>query len=270
MVYESASEFEKHMNRGDIVDYSLYLQNPSKYEDHLHSMATNGVCVDELVALHDEDLTLEIIMNGYGQKYYEEWAKTGNQIIQFAMALMDCCPEILINSPYGEVRLEVAKEHPEYTSLVMDKVVNEKSEWYELQQLFMTQKYPDPQLLKRFFRYKKPGGNNLDILKSKYKVSLMTPNAAEETMTDYQLFQSGNVLWKRNISGYGIWSIKYAQKQLKKNHQLTQEDFDYLKGQKKRNWFEIDDYLKEQSERFTLEGCLSKRNFRRGWVEEGD
>lgn len=119
MVYESASEFEKHMNRGDIVDYSPYLQKPSKYEDHLHSMAVNGVCIDELVALHDEDLTLEIIMNGYGQKYYEEWAKTGNQIIQFAMALMDCCPEILINSPYGEVRLEVAKQHPEYTSLVI-------------------------------------------------------------------------------------------------------------------------------------------------------
>jgi hypothetical protein len=270
MVYESVSEFETHMNRGDIVDYSPYLKNPSKYNGHLHSMAANGVCVDELVALDDEDLTVEIIMNGYGQKYYEDWAKTDNQIIQFAMALMDCCPEILINSPYGEVRLEVAKQHPEYTSLVMDKVVNEKSEWYDLQQLFMTQKSPDPQLLKRFFRYKKPGGNNLDILKSKYKVSFMISNAAEETITDYQLFQAGNVLWKRNISGYGIWSIKYAQKQLKKNHQLTQEDFDYLKQQNKRNWFDIDDYLKEQGERFTLEGCLSKRNFRKGWVEEGD
>ena len=98
----------------------------------------------------------------------------------------------------------------------------------------------------------------------------MTPNVAEETMTDYQLFQSGNILWKRHISGYGIWSIKYAQKQLKNNHQLTQEDFDYLKEQKERNWYEIDDYLKKQSERFTLESCLSKRNFRRGWVEEGD
>ena len=96
------------------------------------------------------------------------------------------------------------------------------------------------------------------------------PNAAEETMTDYQLFQAGNVFWKRNISGYGIWSIKYAQKQLNDNQQLTQEDFDYLKKQKERNWFEIDDYLKDQGERFTLEGCLSKRNFRSGWVEEGD
>lgn len=270
MVYESVSEFETHMNRGDIVDYSPYLQNPSKYKDHLHSMAVNGVCVDELVALHDEDLTLEIIMNGYGQEYYEDWVKADNQIIQFAMALMDCCPEILINSPNVEVRLEVAKQHPEYTGLIMDKVVDEKSEWYAIQQLFMMQKHPDPQLLKRFFRYKKPGGNNLDILKSKYKVSLMKPNAVEETMTDYQLFQSGNVLWKRNISGYGIWSIKYAQKQLNDNYQLTQEDFDYLKEQKERNWFEIDDYLKDQGERFTLEGCLSKRNFRSGWVEEGD
>lgn len=270
MVYESVSEFETHMNRGDIVDYSPYLQNPSKYKDHLHSMAVNGVCVDELVALHDEDLTLEIIMNGYGQEYYEDLVKADNQIIQFAMALMDCCSEILINSPNVEVRLEVAKQHPEYTGLIMDKVVDEKSEWYAIQQLFMMQKCPDPQLLKRFFRYKKPGGNNLDILKSKYKVSLMIPNAAEETMTDYQLFQVGNVFWKRNISGYGIWSIKYAQKQLKNNLQLTQEDFDYLKKQKERNWFEIDDYLKDQGERFTLEGCLSKRNFRSGWVEEGD
>ena len=269
MVYESASEFEKHMDRGDIVDYSPYLQNPSKYKDHLHSMAAKGVCIDELVALHDEDLTLEIIMNGHGQKYHEDWAKAGNESVQFAMAVMDFCPEIMINSPDFDVRLEVAKQHSEYTSLVMDKVVDESSEWYAIQQLFMTQKYPDPQLLKRFFRYDKPCGVNLDILKSKRKVSLMPPNAAEETMTDYQLFQAGNILWKRNISGYGIWSIKYAQKQLKNNHQLTQEDFDFLKEQKERNWYDIDDYLKEQSERFTLEGCLSK-NFRRGWVEEGD
>ena len=183
MVYELASEFEKHMNRGDIVDYSPYLQNPSKYKDHLHSMAANGVCVDELVALHDEDLTLEIIMNGYGQEYYEEWAKTRNEFIQFAMALMDFCPEILINSPYVEVRFEVAKQHPEYTGLVMDKVVDKSSEWYAIEELFLTQKHPDPQLLKRFFRYKKPGGNNLDILKSKYKVSLMPLNAIEEAMT---------------------------------------------------------------------------------------
>jgi hypothetical protein len=270
MLYESASEFEKHMDRGDIVDYIPYLQNPSKYKDHLHSMAAKGICIDELVALHDEDLILEIIMNGHGQKYHEDLAKTENESVQFAMAVMDFCPEIMINSPNFDVRLEVAKQHPEYTSLVMDKVVDESSEWYAIQQLFMTQKYPDPQLLKRFFQYDKPCGVNLDILKSKRKVSLITPNDTEETMTDYQLFQSGNILWKRHISGYGIWSIKYAQKQLRNNHQLTQEDFDYLKQQNKRNWFDIDDYLKEQSERFTLEGCLSKRNFRRGWVEEGD
>lgn len=269
MLYESASEFKKHMDRGGIVDYSPYLQNPSKYKDHLHSMAAKGICIDELVALRDEDLILGIIMNGHGQEYHEEWAKTGNESVQFAMAVMNFCPEIMINSPDFDVRLEVAKQHPEYTGLIMDKVVDESSEWYAIQQLFMTQKYPDPQLLKRFFRYERPGGSNLDILKSKYKVSLMTPNTAEETMTDYQLFQSGNVLWKRNVSGYGIWSVKYAQKQLKENYQLTQEDFDYLKEQKERNWYEIDDYLKEQGERFTLEGCLSKRNFRRGWVEEG-
>jgi len=88
MEYDQEIEFETHMNRGDIVDYSPYLQNPSKYKDHLHSMAVNGVCVDELVALHDEDLTLEIIMNGYGQEYYEDWVKADNQIIQFAMALI--------------------------------------------------------------------------------------------------------------------------------------------------------------------------------------
>lgn len=163
MVYESVSEFEKHMNRGDIVDYSPYLQNSSEYNKHLHSMAAKGICIDELVALHDEDLILEIIMNGYGQEYHEDWAKTGNESVQFALAVMNFCPEIMINSPDFDVRLEVAKQHPEYTGLIMDKVVDESSEWYAIQQLFMTQKYPDPQLLKRFFRYDKPCGVNLDI-----------------------------------------------------------------------------------------------------------
>ena len=239
MLYESASEFEEHMNRGDIVDYSPYLQNPNKYNEHLQSMAAKGICTNELVALNDEDLLLEMIMNGHAQEYYDKWAQTGSQIVQFAIAVMDCCPDISINFPDYSIRFEVVKNHPEYMQLMMDKVTNEKREWYPIKELFMLQKHPDPQLLKRFFRYERPGGNNLDILKSKYKVSFMTPNATEEAMTDYQLFQSGNVLWKRNVSGHGIESIKYAQKKLNGKHQLTQEDFDYLKEQVNKYWVNI-------------------------------
>ena len=54
MLYESASEFKKHMDRGDIVDYSPYLQNPSKYEDHLHSMAAKAKLKVSVIGLKNQ------------------------------------------------------------------------------------------------------------------------------------------------------------------------------------------------------------------------
>lgn len=75
---------------------------------------------------------------------------------------------------------------------------------------------------------------------------LTQPNVIEKTMTDYQLFQAGNVLWKRNVAGCGIHCIQYAKKKLPEGMTLTEEDFDYLKGMD--NTWDVDNYMTKYDE----------------------
>ena len=56
-----------------------------------------------------------------------------------------------------------------------------------------------------------------------------TPTVIEKTMTPYQLYQTGNPLWKLNLSGYNIDCVKYGQyKMERENLLLTEEDFKQL------------------------------------------
>ena len=49
---DSQNTFKRRMLAGDIIDYRPYLEKPSKYADHLIEMASEGICVNELVKLN--------------------------------------------------------------------------------------------------------------------------------------------------------------------------------------------------------------------------
>lgn len=243
---DTLNTFKQRMLAGDIVDYRPYLEKPSQYADHLIEMASEGICVNELAKLDHDTIRCVLIANEHATEHYPEWARTGTRTVQYTLADTSYCPDLLIQSPHAEVRLRVAKKHPQYMTMLMNKVENEKEAWYSIYDVFMTQEHPEPSLLKRFFKYDRPNGANLDILKSKYKTALMEPSVIEKTMTDYQLFSAGKVLWKQNITGYGIWCIKHAKKVLDNRYELTEEDFNYLKRQD--NQWRVDEYLTKYDE----------------------
>ena len=62
----------------------------------------------------------------------------------------------------------------------------------------------------------------------------------------YATNKRGKALWKRNITGYGIWCINMAKKKLKNRHELTEEDFDYIKHLDNR--WRVDEYLTKYDE----------------------
>ena len=134
-----------------------------------------------------------------------------------------------------------AKHNPQYTGLLMDEVEGEKDAWYIINDVFMSQKHPEPKFLERFLKYDRPNGDDMNILKSKYEAALIVPSVMEKTMTDYQLFRAGNELWKQNLTGYGILCIEYAKKLLENRHELTEEDFNYIKHLGK-HW-KVSEYL---------------------------
>lgn len=243
---DTLNMFKQRMLAGDIIDYRPYLEKPSKYADHLIEMASEGICANELAKLDRETIRCELLASGHATEHYPGWARTGSRTIQYKLANAGRCPDILIHSPHLEVRIRVTKRYPQYMTMLMDKVENEKDAWYSIYDVFMTQEHPEPKLLKRFFKYDRPNGANLNILKSKYKTALMEPSVIEKTMTEYQLFRVGKALWKRNITGYGIWCINMAKKELKNRHELTEEDFDYIKHLDNR--WRVDEYLTKYDE----------------------
>lgn len=244
---DSLTAFTRRMKAGEITTYEPYLQNPETYRNHLFVMVREGVEIDALVALNDLYVIKELIKYGAAKNYYPTWAKEDDWDIQFALASHGYCPEILICSEQLGVRLQVAKKYPEHTEMMLDKVdMTDEQDWYAVFELLMSQVHPEPQLLKQFLKYKKPSWGRLRTLKSKYKVTLVQPDVMEKTMTDYQLFQTGKVLWKRNVSGAGIRSIQYAKKKLPEGLELTEEDFKHLKCID--NTWDVDNYMTKYDE----------------------
>lgn len=240
-------EFMRRMRAGEITNYEPYLQNPKTYINYLIVMAIENVQTEALATLHEPLVMKELIANGTAKDHYPTWAKEDTRDIQYTLAIHGYCSDILIHSKYRGVRLQVAKNYPEYTELMMDYAGDmARDEWYAIHELLMSQNHPELRLLKRFLKYKKPSGSNRRILKSKYKAVLTQPNVIEKTMTDYQLFQVGNVLWKRNVAGCGIHCIQYAKKKLPEGMTLTEEDFDHLKGMD--NTWDVDNYMTKYDE----------------------
>ena len=60
---DSQNTFKRCMLAGDIIDYRPYLEKPSKYADHLIEMASEGICVNELVKLNHDTIRCVLIAN---------------------------------------------------------------------------------------------------------------------------------------------------------------------------------------------------------------
>lgn len=68
------------------------------------------------------------------------------------------------------------------------------------------------------------------------------PTAIEKTMSPFQLYQAQNPLWKQNLSGYNIASVKQGQYKFdNENLLLTEDDFNQLA--KYDNEYDVDYYI---------------------------
>ena len=152
-------EFIRRMRAGEIITYEPYLQNPKTYINYLIVMAIENVQTEALATLHEPLVMKELIANGTAKDHYPTWAKDGTRDIQYTLAIHGYCSDILIHSKHRGVRLQVAKNYPEYTELMMDYAGDmARDEWYAIHELLMSQNHPELRLLKRFLKHKKPSG----------------------------------------------------------------------------------------------------------------
>lgn len=239
----SMSEFEARLLNGEITCIEPYFDGHLNLQRNYHMiMAQHGLYIDKLIETNDKYVIAELVRHGYAEEHYLEWAENGEGEVQQALLEKGLYVDILSQSENEDVRFAVAKQYPERTLAYIKSLDGDRQRHFGFQVL-MYQKQPDIKALKFLFSLNwHKTGYNLQILKSKYKVICKTPTIIEKTMTPFQLYQAGNPLWKLNLSGYNIASVKQGQYKFdNENWLLTEHDFGVLAKYDSEYW--VDFYM---------------------------
>lgn len=239
----SMSSFEARLLNGEITCIEPYFDGHLNLQRNYHRlMAEHGLYIDKLIKTGDKYVLAELVRHGYAEEHYLEWAENGEDEVQKALLEKGLYVDILSQSENEDVQFAVAKQYPERTLAYIRSLDANKQRHLGFQVL-MYQKHPDVQALKFLLNLNwHITGYNLQILKSKYKVMCKVPSIIEKTMTPFQLYQAGNPLWKLNLSGYNIASVKQGQYKFdKENFVLTEHDFGVLAKYDSEYW--VDFYI---------------------------
>lgn len=222
--------FEKRLLANEITCIDPYLDKfPEVTAEHLVLIARHGYYIEKLIEHDNEYILADLVRCGHAQEYYKDWAKNGYSEIQKALLEKGLYVDILSQSIDPDVRFAVAKKYPERTLSYL-KSLNPEKQLNLGFQLLMAQKEPNVHALKFLLNLNwHKTGQNLQILKNKYKLIHRVPSLIEKTMTPYQLYKANSPFWKANLSGYNIASVKQGQYKFDdKNLVINEHDFNQL------------------------------------------
>lgn len=237
----SMGSFEARLLNGEITCIEPYFDGHLNLQRNYHLiMAQHGLYIDKLIKTGDKWVLAELVRHGYAEEHYEEWAENGEDEVQKALLEKGLYVDTLSQSENDDVRFEVAKQYPERT-LAYIKSLDANKQRHLGFQVLMSQSQPDTKALKFLLGLGwHITGYNLQILKSKYKVLHKTPTIIEKTMSPFQLYQAENPLWKLNLSGYNIASVKQGQYKFdNENLCLTEHDYNVLSGYDSEYWVDF-------------------------------
>ena len=239
----SMRSFETRLLNGEITCIEPYFDGHLNLQRNYHRlMAEHGLYIEKLIETDDKWVLAELVQHGYAEEHYEEWAKNGEDEVQKALLEKGLYIDILSQSGNEDVQFAIAKQYPKRTLAYIKSLEPDRQRHLGFQVL-MYQTQPDIKALKFLFSLDwRKTGYNLQILKGKYKVMCKTPTVIEKTMTPFQLYQTGNPLWKLNLSGYNIASVKQGQYKFdNENWLLTEHDFGVLAKYDSEYW--VDFYM---------------------------
>lgn len=190
--------FCNKLDRGEITDFGPFLQDDP--DTYAWALAERGLCIDELIALGDDELIAILIENGHATEHYEEWKYHPDRDVRKTLAEEGYFPEHFLKDRNQYVRAGVYRGHPElaYKGLTgteheQETVIEVFSELPNITLSELESVLP--------YAHGRYNGDPYDI-KQKSLEAVSSPLFA--TMTPKTLHQLGNPLWAR---GYSINQI---------------------------------------------------------------
>lgn len=195
---EELKEFERAVIAGEINDYNTNFKfyfEQAEDEDTISSM--RKICIE----------------NNVYKKAYPDWAKefvfTDDYDMQYLLLDANECLDILICSENKEVRREVVEKDIKYA--FEDHVMEYDQDI--IIEILMCEIEPHAELLDTFLECHDGswGAQDLQALELKQKARTIVPTIIEKTMTPMQLFEAGNPLWTKTLTGYQVRNVIQAR-----------------------------------------------------------
>ena len=195
---EELKEFERAIVAGEINDYNTNFEAYfEQVDDEDKISAMRKICIE----------------NNVYKKAYPDWAEefvfTDDYDMQYLLLDANECLDILICSENKEVRREVVEKDIKYA--FEDHVMEYDQDI--IIEILMCEIEPHAELLNTFLECHDGswGAQDLQALELKQKARTIVPTIIEKTMTPMQLFEAGNPLWTKTLTGYQVRNVIQAR-----------------------------------------------------------
>lgn len=219
-------EFKRKILNNEPIDFEPYLSHRVDIQYKLF-MAEHGIMANELMETDIPKVMITLIDNNYATEYYEKLVHHTNYIVRQALARNGHFLDELIQDENKGVKYQVVQYDKSYLSQVPCTSTYE----YIYRMTFYEDINPDIKAMKTYLDYKE----SLDVyqrdeyleyeaIKLKYLSFTTEPKMIENTMTPYQLYQSGSCLWAKGVAPRIIRYVLDMENT--KQTKLTQEQFE--------------------------------------------
>lgn len=187
-------EFEQAVKNGQTIDFELCFAQ-AEDEDEIRTM--RKICIE----------------NNVYKKAYPDWTEefvfTDDYDMQYLLLDANECLDFLIRSNKDQIRREVVEKDIKYA--FEDHVMEYDQDI--IIDILMLEIEPHAELLDTFLECHDGtwGAPDLQALELKQKAGTIVPTIIEKTMTPMQLFEAGNPLWTKTLTGYQVRNVIQAR-----------------------------------------------------------
>ena len=222
----------KRINYCNLKDWEYYKNDKKALMD----LAEHGFFVDEILALKDPRLTLQVVIYGHASNYYNTLKDSEFEDVRYVLAHAGLFPEHFINDESDRIRGVVIGQNPKYLDRFIDQDNTEtKSDFphiYEgLRRLLGCEVSPNqdylrtfiatPLLLSESYKCAYLQFVGYDYLKAFTSKLASYSYKMPKNQSVYEAYKANNPAYAQTLTSFQIGAIQYVEKY----QEITSEEF---------------------------------------------
>lgn len=222
----------KQINYCNLKDWDYYKDD----KNALRNLAEHGFFVDEILALKDPRLTLQVVIYGHASKYYNQLKDREFEDVRYVLAHAGLFPDHFINDESDRIRGVVIGQNPKYLDqFIYQDNTETKSDFphiYEgLRMVLGREVSPNHDYLRTFITTPLPLSESrefayIQVVGRDYLQPFISKLASysynmPKNQSIYEAYKAHNPAYAQTLTCFQIGAIQYVEKY----QEITSEEF---------------------------------------------